>query len=169
MVSLFTFYWNGVTNANYNPNDWFSDSSLRVPHAAFNDAFVRAFPKELYTTPFTNYTDASNFGVGSQLTGTGETIGDVAGVKAWIIEEAGYAGIAGNPQNLNVSLRSIEQLQQGQQLDNTPGTVNPLATTDGANQAIQDLINNLPDAPTLGISTGVIIAIGVGLFLITRK
>lgn len=166
MLSLFTFWWTGVRNANANPNDWFADTSLRVPHSVFNNDFANAFPRNLYTEPFTSYSD-SGIGIGSQITGTAETVGDETGIRNWIIQEAAHAGISGNPANLRISIKSIDQIQQGQQLQLPESTVHPLATTDGVNQALQDTIDSLrhslPDASILGMSTGVLIAVGIGV------
>lgn len=175
-INLFTFYWDDVANRDYNPNNWFGNSSLHDVHALFNGAFVQAFQRQLYTTPFTTYTDAgvSNFGVGSQLRGTGETSYGIEAVRAWILSAANQVGIVGNPNDLHVDLRSIEQIQQGQQLQDAPS--GEIIHTGALQEQLDALKKSIEDGltpdllSTLGISTGVLIALGIGaLYLFTRS
>lgn len=138
-VNLFTFWWNNVSNANANPNDWFADNSLREPHLIFNEAFVASFPKLQFTAPFTNYTDRS-IAANSRLTGTAETAYGIEAVKAWILEAAKIAGIKGNTWDLNISLKTINQIQQGDFLtlpDNS--NINDIFTQDGSDKAKQQI------------------------------
>ena len=128
-IRLFTFWWDGI---GYGGPDWFGN--LRDAHACFNGAFAQSFQKLLYTTPFTSY-NASGVGIGSRLTGTGETTFSDAMLRAWILTAADRCGIGGDPGRLTISSRSIAEIQQGQTIS-TPGTtVNPLVTTDGAKKA----------------------------------
>lgn len=170
-LSLFTFYWNGVKNANYNPNDWFGDPSLREPHLIFNEDFARAFPRNLYTNPSTGYTD-SGIGIDSQLRGTAETVGDYDSVRNWILQEAAYAGISGNPSMLHITINTIDEIQQGASVisGNAPNTISPYITSDGLDQVLQDLIDKGKGVATGALKTYVVIGgVFLALFLITQR
>lgn len=132
-VRLFTFWWDGI---GYGGENWFG--SLREAHDIFNGAFVQSFPRQLYTNPFTSY-NASGIGIGSRLTGTGETLYSDAQLRAWITTAADRAGIGGNVGNLRISSQTIGDLQAGQNLQIPGSSVNPLATTDGANSFLAGL------------------------------
>jgi hypothetical protein len=130
-VRLFTFWWTSVRPK------W-SNTTLQGLHQIFNGAFVQTFPRLLYTNPFTNFSN-SGIGIGSQITGTGETLWSDAQVRAAIIAAFESIGIEGNAANLQISSRSMAELQGGQNLTLPGSTVNPLATTDGANDFLSDI------------------------------
>jgi hypothetical protein len=128
-IRLFTFWWDGI---GYGGPDWFGN--LRDAHACFNGAFAQSFRKLLYTTPFTSY-NAGGIGIGSRLTGTGETTFNDAMLRAWILTAADSCGIGGDPGRLTISSRTISQIQSGDRLELPESSVNPLVTSDGAKKA----------------------------------
>lgn len=134
MARVFNFWWDGV---GYGGSDWFAD--LGTAHATFNQAFVQSFPQLMYTTPFTSYTPGG-IGIGSRLSGLGETNYSDAQIRAWVLNAASVLDIVGDPSNLHVSSEEIGGVTSGiggsMQIPGT--TVNPLVTTDGAN-ALLDL------------------------------
>lgn len=163
-VRLFTFWWTGVSRADYNPNDWFGvDPSMRDAHAIFNQAFVGTFPRLLYTNPFTNYTDAG-IGIGSQITGTGETTWNDAQIRAAIIAGANAVGLTGDESNLRVSAKTINELQQGQNLQLPETTVDYWRTQDAYDSVFGD-----NGGAKKGASYALWIALGLGAVLIMTR
>ena len=160
MVNLFTFWWDGVQNQNN--SNWFG-TSLSQAHAAFNYAFTKTFPKLLYTEPFTAYTDEAIFRVGSRITGTGETTWNEDQVRNAIIQGLTSVGITGDVNKLQISLKSIEQIQQGQQLtlpDNS--NITTAFTEDGKNEILDNF--------TTGIKTPMLIAlVAIGALVLLRR
>jgi len=137
-IALFTFNWDGIRRADYNSSDWFDSPDFHDNHTNFNNAFVRTFPRLLYTTPFTNYSNA-RIGVESRITGTGETNWNESQVRAAIIAGVNAVGLIGDTSRLQLSYLTLEQIQQGQNLEVIGNTnVNPLVTEDGAGEATKD-------------------------------
>lgn len=137
-TSLFTFWWDNVERADYNPNDWFGESTLKPLHDNFNVAFTRTFPKLLYTNPFTAYTNA-NLWTGSRITGTAETNWNEQQTRAALLAGLRAVGFVGDESNFHLSMKTIQQIQNGEQLTLPETTVNPLATTDGADKAVKKI------------------------------
>jgi len=129
-LRLFNFWWDGI---GYGGSDWFGD--LRTAHEAFNAGFSVAFPRQMYTSPFTSYTSGLGIINGSRLSGLGETNYNDAGIRAWVLSAAEQAGITGDPSQLHVSSEPIGY-SDGTSMQIPGSTVNPLATTDGVNAAI---------------------------------
>ena len=122
-IRLVSFSWNGVASL------W-SNKSLQQAHAEFNALFTTAFPQLVYNRPFTSYTPLG-LGIGSQLTGMAETVMSDSQFRSVVYDLATGVGIRGEVSSLNVSGRTIAELQSGQTLTQPGSTVNPLVTTDG--------------------------------------
>lgn len=153
-VRLATFSWPNVRSR-------FSNQSLGDVHAAFNRRFTDLFPRLLYTNPFTSYTNAS-FGItGSRLTGTCETRLTDSVLRSIISITAATVGLDGNSSDINISSRTIGEIQGGQVLTVPGSTVNPLVTSDG----VSDLGSQLFEAYKWQIVLGGLV---LGFLLIRR-
>lgn len=150
-VRLFEFWWDDVRAG---------DGDLKWAHEQFNQAFVQAFPKLLYTAPFTSYT-ASSVAAGSRIQGLAETRLDDATLQTRIKAGIRAVGIEGDDSKFRLSAHSIEEIQGGANLDTPGSTVNPLATTDGVTKFATDLKNGFEKfAIAWGISQTVLLVIG---------
>lgn len=125
-VRLATFSWPNVRSR-------FSNRSLRDAHTDFNRRFVDLFPKLLHTNPFTSYTAAAIGISGSRLTGTCETRLTDSVLRSIISITASTVGIDGDASDINISSRSIAEIEGGQVITVPGSTVNPLVTSDGVN------------------------------------
>lgn len=147
-IRLLTFSWPNVRTR-------VSNQSLGQAHAVFNRRFTELFPRLLYTTPFTSYTNAALGITGSRLTGTCETVLSDNTMRSFIASAAAASGIDGNSNEMVISSHSIAALESGAVL-NVPGsTVNPLATTDGVNALGSDLFEQYKWPLVIG--TGIVV------------
>ncbi|MGI8642390.1 MAG: hypothetical protein ACR2MG_20875 [Pyrinomonadaceae bacterium] len=105
-VSAFTFQEIGI------------GSNLRDRHARFNQLFVGAFPRLLYTNPSTSYNEPvglGSIGGASQIHALGETALSPDATKARVISLLQQANIPTSSQ-INFDQYTIEQIQQGAKL-----------------------------------------------------
>lgn len=157
-VRLFEFWWNDVHSVD--------GDTLKSEHEIFNQAFATAFPRILYTNPFTSYT-ASGTGIGAQITGMGETRLDDATLKERVLGGLRAVGIDGVDSKFELHASVVGP---DTKLPATPGTVDKLATTDG----VKDFYTQVSDfskkfALALGISTTVLTIVGAVVLVVILK
>lgn len=157
-VNLFSFQWRNVMRGGYDV------SNLKPSHDAFNASFVRAFPRILYTNPFTTYTNGG-LGIGSSVSALGETRLNRQQALAQISALLANAGFQGNPNDVQFSFDAVGR---NTTILAPQGTVNPLVTTDGANAAMDKFWDSL--GLTLGVSatTAIVLAVIVGVIAIKK-
>lgn len=161
-VRLFSFYWNDIKTA----YDIYGGGDLQPSYTQFDYAFVSQFPKILYSNPTTGYSNAG-LGITSQLRGTAETTWTDDMIRAGIVAGANAAGFVGNASNLVIDSKSLDQIQSGSLLSQTPSTVNPLVTTDGVNKLLgSNPIQAFTDTLKTLSTTGTVIAFGVSIWFL---
>lgn len=110
-VSSFVFQWILPVSV----STFWGISSNKSYHAEFNRLFVDSFPKLLYVTPSTSYTDEGVFS-SSSIHAVGETKLSPSATKEKIIQIAEQAGFSGSESKIDFSQQTAGQLQEGGQL-----------------------------------------------------
>ncbi len=156
-------------------------SQLSARHAQFNQAFVKAFPKLLYTNPSTSFTEPigiASIGGESQIHAVGDTRATPEITKTVILNLLRNANIPIS-SNIIFSQRTIQELQSGATLTppvNTSFVYNdknytaPINTLHipGISYGLPDFSNlKLPDLPNIasGSTEKLLETIGNGLGL----
>lgn len=109
-ISAFEFTWENVRGGYW---EWIE--TLRDEHAEFNRRFAAAFPKLLYNSPYSSYTDAS-FGIRSRIQAVGETTLSPSDTRNRVIQIARDCGINGNESDIRFTQHTIEEFENGAQL-----------------------------------------------------